>query len=125
MNHIKYNHFCDMIAKDYNIDPQYKSIYPFNSFPIINGKRKINARFESIIVDNNGNEFPYMLEKTIRNEEKLITFDHIYTIRSKPLETIIKEIGLNLKNESCKICEGGGWYSKGTRYFYKDVYCEI
>jgi hypothetical protein len=74
MNHIKYNHFCDMIAKDYNIDPQYKSIYSFNSFPIINGKRKINAKFESIIVDNDGNEFPYMLEKTIRNEEKLITF---------------------------------------------------
>lgn len=117
--------FCDVITKDYNIDPQYKSIYSFNSFPLINGKRKINARYDSIIVDKEGNEFPYMLSNNVRNEEKLIDFDHIYTIYYKTLDQILKEIPITLKSESCKICEGGGWYSNGTRYFYKDVYCKI
>ncbi len=125
MNHIKYNTFCDVIAKDYNIDPQYKSIYSFNSFPLIDGKRKINARSNSIIVDKEGNEFPYILSKYVRNEEKLLNFDYIYTIYYKTLDQILKEMPITLNSESCKICEGGGWYSTGTRYFYKDIYCEI
>ena len=66
-----------------------------------------------------------MLNPTIRNEEKLIDFDYIYVTRPKRLKQILKETGINLKSEKCNIYEGGGWYSQGTRYFYKDIYCEV
>ena len=125
MKQVTQSQFTDILCKDYNIDSQYKSITKFESFPVINGKRKINARYDSIIVDNDGNEFPYMLSKYVRNEEKLLNFDYIYTIYYKTLDQILKEIPITLNSESCKICEGGGWYSTGTRYFYKEIYCEI
>jgi len=44
---------------------------------------------------------------------------------TKTLTEIIKETGINLKSEGCNISEGGGWYSKGTRYYYKEFYIEI
>ena len=125
MKQVTQSQFTDILCKDYNIDSQYKSITKFESFPVINGKRKINARYDSIIVDNDGNEFPYMLSKYVRNEEKLLNFDYIYTIYYKTLDQILKEIPITLKTESCKICEGGGWYTNGIKYYYKDIYCEI
>lgn len=56
MKQVTQSQFTDILCKDYNIDSQYKSITKFESFPVINGKRKINARYDSIIVDNDGNE---------------------------------------------------------------------
>jgi len=122
---VTYYQFCKIIANDFNIELNQKYITKLNQFPIKNGKRKINSTNNSIIVDVNGNEHPYMLSQTIRNEEKLIHFDYIYVIHQKGLEQILKEIGIKLKWEKCKICEGGGWHSQGIRYFYKDVYCEV
>lgn len=72
---MKQSQFIDILCKDYNIDSRYKSITKFESFPVINGKRKINARYDSIIVDKEGNEFPYILSTYVRNEEKLLNFD--------------------------------------------------
>ena len=125
MKEVSQSQFINILCKNYNIEQQNKSITKFESFPVINGKRKINARYDSIIVDNDGNEFPYMLSKYVRNEEKLLNFDYIYTIYYKTLDQILKEIPITLKTESCKICEGGGWYTNGIKYYYKDIYCEI
>ena len=61
---------------------------------------------------------------SIRSEEKLIEFDYIYTITTKSLQQIQDEIGIKLESEPCRICEGGGWYSKGFRFNYKDIYIE-
>ena len=119
--------FIQELAKDYNFELKQKHIYPFNQFPIVNGKRKISSRYDATIVDNNGNEYPYMCKDNPnqRNNEKLIDFNHLYVIRSKSLIQILQELNLNLKTQRCKICEGNGWYTIGTRYFYKDFTCEI
>jgi hypothetical protein len=120
---VTYFQFCKTIAEDFSIELNQKHKTKFNQFPVKNGKRKINSFYDATIVDNQANEYPYMLSQTIRNEEKLIDFDYIYIIRAKPLEQIVEETGVILKSEHCKICEGGGWYSQGTRYFYKDISC--
>jgi hypothetical protein len=122
MNNVGYLEFCSIIAKDYNIKHEIQLRTYYNEFPFKNGKKKINATNNSKIVDFNGNEFPYMITPTVRNEEKLIEFDYIYRYGYKSLREILKESNLTLLTEYCKICEGGGWYSHGKRYFYKD-YC--
>ena len=115
----------DMIIQDFGIEPKLKVITNYNQFPIKNGKRKINSNRDSIIVDKQGLEHLYMINQNRRNEEKLIEFDHIYYFTYKSISQIIKEAGIILKSEPCKICEGNGWYSKGERIFYKNVYCEL
>ena len=122
---VTYYQFCKTIADDFKIELNQKHKTKLSQFSIINGKRKINSFHDAIIVDANGNEYPYMLGQTIRNEEKLIDFDYIYITRPKGLEQILNETGINLKSEKCKICEGNGWHSQGIRYFYKNIYCEI
>lgn len=122
---VPYYQFCKTIVEDFGIELNQKHKTKFNQFPVKNGKRKINSFHDATIVDNQENEYPYMLSQTIRNEEKLIDFDYIYVTRPKDLKQIIEETGIVLKSQSCKICEGGGWYSQGTKYFYKDISCEV
>ena len=122
---VTYYQFCKTIADDFKIEFKQKHITKASEFPVINGKRKVRSFYDSIIVDNNGNEYPYMLNQSMRNEEDLVDFDHIYFTRPKNLKQILDETGVKLRSEKCKICEGGGWYSQGTRYFYKDISCEV
>jgi hypothetical protein len=125
MIQVTQHEFCKTICEDFGIELKQKHKTNFNQFPIKNGKRKINSSHDAIIVDRQGNEHPYMINQTVRNEEKLIDFDYIYIIRAKQLEQVLEETGLKLESKPCKICEGGGWYSKGIKYFYKDITCEI
>ena len=122
---VTYYQFCKTIADDFKIELNQKHKTKFSEFPVKNGRRKISSFYDSTIVDANGNEYPYMLNQSMRNEEKLVDFDHIYFIRPKNLNQILNETGIKLRSEKCKICEGGGWYSQGTRYFYKDISCEV
>jgi hypothetical protein len=123
-SYITYYNLVDRIAKDYSIDPRQKIKTFKKDFPFKNGKRRIKSSYDSIIVDNDGKEHPYMLTERQRNNDKLKDFDHIYIIRTKSLDQILQEANITLKSEPCKICEGGGWYSKGKRVFYKEFYCE-
>lgn len=117
--------FKQQIISDYGLTP-YKKVKTFhNQFPIKNGKRKIKATNTSFIVDKQGNEYPYMLNQHQRNEEKLKDFDHIYFMQHKTLDELTKEAGITLKSEPCRISEGGGWYSNGSRYYYKNLTCEF
>lgn len=100
-------------------------IKKYDDYILVNNRRIIHARYSSVIVDKYGQEWPYMLTQSVRNDNKLFEFDHIYTMYAKNLDKIMKEANLTLKSEPCKICEGGGWSSQGTRWFYKDMYCEI
>lgn len=124
MKEITSYEFITTICNNYNIESTKKIKTYKNQFPIKNGKIRISARYDSIIVDNDGNEYPYMINNS-RNNDKLVNFDHIYTIVSKSINDIIEETGVVIKTSKAKICESGGWYSNGTRYTYKDIYCEI
>jgi hypothetical protein len=121
---ITYNALFNEIVKDYNIEPLHKIKTFKKEFPVKNGKRKIKSSHDAVIVDNEGIEYPYMLTQHQRNYEKLKDFDYIYVLRRKPLHQILQEANITLKSEPCKICEGGGWYSKGKRVFYKEFFCE-
>jgi hypothetical protein len=117
--------FIKKISQDFNIDINQKHKTFLNQFPFKNGKRKINSCYDAVIVNDAGDEFPYMLSQHNRNEDKLIDFNYIYVVRTKSIEQIISELEINIKTEPCRICEGGGWTSRGTRYFYKDLICEL
>lgn len=116
---------AEQIAKDFNLETTYIDKRYFNQFLTKNGKKQINATNTSIIVDKDGNEHPYMISQYVRNDAKLIEFDHIYQVVRKSITQLIKESGVEVKREKCKISEGGGWYSEGQRITYKDMYCEI
>lgn len=124
MTEVLLNEFCKELCKEYNIEPTKKVKYKLTDFKFKNGKRKISCRYDSIIVDNDGNEYPYMLDQQTRNNDKLVNFNHIYTIFNKSLVEILEEGKIYIKSKKTNICEGGGWYSKGRIYYYKDIYCE-
>ena len=122
---VTYFEFCKSIAEDFGIELMNKQKKYINQFPIKNGRRKINSFRDAVIVSKDGNEHPYMLSTSgVRNEKQLIDFDYIYIKRAKSLNQIVEEAGIALKSKPCKICEGSGFHSKGTRYFYKNIYCE-
>lgn len=116
-----------IIAQDFRIDTK-KVIKRYSEDfreKTKTGNKCINSSSDSIIVDLEGNEFPYMLSNNQRNDGRLLDFDYIYYIRSKGLLEVCKEAKINLKTQKCKICEGNGWYTQGQKYIYKNNYCEI
>jgi len=118
--------FIKRLLKEYPNVSYYKEIRTyFNDFPIKNGKRKINSSHDAIIVDKQGNRFPYMKSRHQRNNEKLNNFDYITVTRGKSINEILKETNVEVTIENVNISEGGGWYSKGKKYIYKDIYCEL
>lgn len=125
MKEVTSHDFIITICNDYKIEP-FKQIKTYkHQFPIKNGKIKISSTYDAIIVNNSSEEFPYMINKFTRNDEKLIDFDYIYVKRLKSISDIEKETNSEIKTAKAKISEGGGWYSEGSRYTYKDVYCEF
>ena len=128
MKDLSYSHFCDIVAKRYNIDRKVKVKFKQDSFPRNNkGKQKIHMPHDSTIVDKKGIEHPYMLPENYnqRNDSKLKEFDHVYFYRYIDIEEIEKVAGIKIKRENCRVCEGGGWYSNGTRYIFEDYCCEV
>ena len=116
---------CKIICQDHGIWPTSIHKTYFNQYKVVNGIRKIRAPFNAVIVTNEGEELPYMLPNGCRNEAALASFDFIYVKTFKSLLEVIKEANVGVKTSKCKISEGGGWYSQGLRYTYKDFYCEI
>lgn len=112
------------IVEELGIEAKNRIKTKFENYPVKDGKRKIKSFWDSVIVDRDGNEHPYMLDNNCRNDEKLVDFDHIYYERYKDISQVIKETGAKVHTKFVKICEGGGWFSAGFRYTYKDKYCE-
>ena len=129
MNSTNALNLVKLIANDYNLEINKEIKFNYKSFKTNpnTGNKKINVSSDAIIVDHQGKEYPYMLDisKPQRNDEKLKQFDYIKIIRYKSLEEICNEAKIKLKTSNVKICEGNGWYSNGTRYYYKDFYCDI
>ena len=116
-----------LIASDYVIPLKFEQRIYHNQFPMKGGKRKIHARYDSIIVHSDGSRYPYMLPNGSRNNDKLVEFDYICTIITKSLLTVVAvaETKHKFKYERCKLDEGGGCWSWGTRMYYKDYYTEF
>lgn len=70
-------------------------------------------------------EHPYMLDDNKRNDEILSKGKELRHKKSKSLRELILEYNLPIQTKSCRICEGNGWTSSGTRYSYKDMFVEI
>jgi hypothetical protein len=70
-------------------------------------------------------EHPYMIDRNTRNEKQLETATELRYLGFKTFSQIVKESGVKLQREKCRICEGGGWHSEGTKYTYKNISCEF
>ena len=114
--------FITLLCSDFSINPKIEYKHYYDSFPIVNGKKKINMSAQSIIVDKNGNKYPYVINDR-RNESKLVDFDYILVTVDKSIHQIVKEGNINLTTSSCRLDEGNGCYSKGNKYIYKNYYC--
>lgn len=128
MKQVTYSHFCKVIAEDHGVDINTTFKKYYWEFEGEVGKKRINFWNTGIIVDREGNEFPYMLSPyppAVRNTEKLKDFDYLYINTLKDLKTILKEADITIESKPCVKDEGGGWTSKGIHYFYKDIYCEV
>lgn len=125
MKEVSFYELKKTICDDYNVEINRKYKTYKNQFPIKNGKRRYRGGTDAIIVDREGNEYPYMLNPHSRNDEKLVDFHYLYVNAPKQLDEILKEANITIDSKPCKIDEGGGWYSKGKRYIYKDIYCEV
>ena len=66
-----------------------------------------------------------MLNYFTRNEEALKSFDYIYYNSFITVTELIYDYNIPITTENCKICEGNGWTSKGIKFIYKDIYCEV
>ena len=124
MESVTINTFKRTIAADFNISP-FKEV----TLQLPTDKKVIKAFTISVAhevrIFDGTKESPYMLSGTARNVSELIKGIELRHNKMKTLEEILKETGVTLKTSKCKICEGGGWYSEGTRYEYKDIYCEF
>jgi hypothetical protein len=124
MEQLTYRNFVKEIAKDFNLSPdkEYKLKIPADKKVLKNFVRGDAYRMR---IFDGMNEHPYMINNTVRNDEAFSKAIELRYLGEKGLATILEETGLKLKSEKCKICEGGGWYSEGTKYFYKDYYAEV
>lgn len=123
MEELSYRNFVKKIAEDFNLSPdkEYKLSLPADKKAFKNFVRGDAYRMR---IFDGTNEHPYMLENK-RNDEALAKGVELRYLGEKGLNTILEETGLKLKSENCRICEGGGWYSNGTKYFYKDYCVEV
>lgn len=85
-------------------------------------RKNAHQKYTLIVVDKEGNHHPYMLNG--------MRFDNIHRniIAVKFIEERLKnfnDLGIVPKFvKNVKICEGGGWYSKGALYEVEGMYYE-
>lgn len=120
---VTYYEFIKTICSDHNIsiDKEYTLKLPADKRVM---KWFTRSRAGQIRIFDGNAEHPYMVDGT-RNDGVLVNGNELRIKDTKSFDLILKETGVKLQSGKCKICEGGGWYSEGTRYIYKDIYCEI
>lgn len=123
MSEVTYYEFIDLLSKEFNLKThkEYTLKLP--------AARKVVKYFTTSVANevrifDGEKEHPYMIEKG-RNEDVFKKGVELRRFGRKSICEILAEIPVKLRTESCKICEGGGWYSKGTRYYYKENYIEV
>lgn len=115
--------FIETICKDYNVDINKTDVLvlPQDRKEIKKFTRS-RAEMVRIVVDNI--EAPYMLDDYKRNQEALDKAQELRCSATKYLQEVIQETGVILSTKTVKISEGGGWYSHGTEYTYKNIKTE-
>lgn len=125
MEQVRYTDFIKQIAIDYNLtlEKEFKLKLPADKKAI---KSFVRSVAHKVRVFDGQNEYPYMdVLHSKRNEQALLSGIELRYVGEKALAEILKEADIKLITENCKISEGGGWYSNGTRYIYREIYCEI
>lgn len=126
MKHVRYTEFTEEIAKDFGISIQKEYVLQLPA-----DKKTIKSftisRANDVRIFDGVQEHPYIFNKpgTQRNEEALANGKELRYLGYKGLVEILEVAGNSVTTKSCRICEGGGWSSEGTRYMYKEIYCEI
>jgi hypothetical protein len=120
---VSFYDFLLRIAADHNISPkkEYTLRLPADKKTI---KRFTQSVATEVRIFDGYRERPYMLSENIRNDIALGTGIELRRLGLKSLDTIVAESGAEVKYSRCTISEGNGWYSKGMRVAYKDIYCE-
>lgn len=123
MEQVTHSEFIAKIATDFgiNIEKEFILKLPADKKTMKDFTQSIAKK---VRIFDGQNEYPFMLSGK-RNEDALMIGVELRYKGEKDTAEIIKESGVKLEYKNCKISEGGGWYSSGTRYIYKDIYCEI
>jgi len=126
MEQVRYYDFIKRICEDFNleIDMEYVLPLPADKKFI---KGFTTSRAGDIRIFDGELEHPYMMDKHScqRNDKAFAIGKELRYKGTKSMADIINESGVKLETKKCRICEGGGWSSEGTRYIYKDIYCEL
>ena len=124
MEQVSYLDFVSEIAKDnaVKLEKEVTLSLPADRFTI---RGFVARRAHNVRVYDGEIEHPYMLTQSQRNEEALKKGVELRVLANKNLNEVLKEAKITLQSESCEVCEGGGWYSEGSRYFYKNIYTEF
>jgi len=124
MEHVKYSDFKLKIADDFNVPfkREFKLKLPKDKKSM---KLFTNGVAREVRIFDGIREYPYMLDLTKRNDEMLIKGVELRHLGEKSLNEILKETGAIIKSKKCKVDEGQGCYSNGTKYSYKNIYCEV
>ena len=122
LENVSYSTFIREIAKDFKLTVEQEYIL---KLPSDNIKSFTQSVAKDVRIFDGENEYPYMLSNNIRNNEQMKNAIELRRLGTKSLEQIIKEANISLITEKCKICEGGGWYSSGIKYIYKNIYCKL
>ena len=123
MKNLSYYQFIERLKQDYNIIDTKEVV-----LNLPNDNKKIKSftcsRASDIRIFDGNIEHPYMIGNT-RNEKILLSGKELRCETPKSLKELIVEYNLTIQTKPCRICEGNGWTSSGTRYSYKDVFTEI
>jgi hypothetical protein len=120
---VSYTEFIDRIATDFNLslEKEFRLKLPTDKKTM---RRFITSVAYKTRIFDGTNEHPYMLP-TRRNDEALATGIELRYTGRKSFGEVLDESGAEVKSCSVKMCEGGGWYSAGTKYTYKEIYIEL
>ena len=124
MKQVRYLDFVSEIAKDnaVKLEKEVTLSLPADRFTI---RSFVARRAHAVRVFDGEIEHSYMQTQNQRNEEALKKGVELRVLATKNLNEVLKEAKITLQSERCEVCEGGGWYSEGSRYFYKNIYTEF
>ena len=124
MEQVTYIQFLKRICKDFNLELETEYVLPLPAT-----KKQIKqfttSRAKDVRIFDGKCEHPYMISENQRNSKTLTNGVQLRYKGYKPLGLLTTEANIQLNTKSCKICEGGGWYSNGTQYSYEDIYIEL
>jgi hypothetical protein len=124
MKEVYYHVFLAKLCQDFDMITTKELVL---KLPADNKKVKsfTTSRARDVRIFDGQIEHPYMLNEYKRNDEILSKGKELRYKTSKSLRELISEYNLPIQTKPCRICEGNGWTSSGTRYSYENMFIEI